>query len=258
MVGSLPGRTQGLGLVTEPLLAELGIDRVSYATLNLWATLLGSAGALGVGYAVDRLGSRVVLSTVLLSLGAVVCLMSRADSLHRARGVDHPDARTRAERAFGRLAGDRRPLVRQADRQGDGDLQRGDQRRLHDRVPAGWLHRPGVGLAAAWLAIGVALVARARAAGGTGRPTQSGVSGLAAGQRRRRLGRGHGLSATGHRSWPAIRGRPRWRCRPSGCLPWARRSTAWWLQASACSTSRSSQSAASGRTSTTRRSPSRR
>lgn len=80
MVGSLPGRTQGLGLVTEPLLAELQIDRVSYATLNLWATLFGSAGALGVGYAVDRRGSRVVLTTVLLSLGAVVCFMSRADS----------------------------------------------------------------------------------------------------------------------------------------------------------------------------------
>src|SRR5918993_521017 len=80
MVGSLPGRTQGLGLVTEPLLVELGIDRVSYATLNLWATLLGSAGALGVGYAVDRRGSRVVLTTVLIALGAVVCLMSRADS----------------------------------------------------------------------------------------------------------------------------------------------------------------------------------
>ena len=80
MVGSLPGRTQGLGLVTEPLLAELQIDRVSYATLNFWATLLGSAGALGVGYAVDRRGSRVVLTSVLVSLGAVVCFMSRADS----------------------------------------------------------------------------------------------------------------------------------------------------------------------------------
>src|SRR5918993_3786327 len=80
MVGSLPGRTQGLGLVTEPLLAELQIDRVSYATLNLWATLLGSAGALGVGYAVARRGSRVVLTGVLLSLGAVVCFLNRGDS----------------------------------------------------------------------------------------------------------------------------------------------------------------------------------
>lgn len=80
MVGSLPGRTQGLGLVTEPLLADLGIDRVSYAALNFWATLLGSGGALGIGYAVDRYGSRVVLAAVLASLGAVVCFMSRADS----------------------------------------------------------------------------------------------------------------------------------------------------------------------------------
>jgi MFS family permease len=80
MVGSLPGRTQGLGLVTEPLLADLGIDRVSYAALNFWATIFGSAGALGIGYAIDRYGSRIVVTSVLASLGVVVCLMSRADS----------------------------------------------------------------------------------------------------------------------------------------------------------------------------------
>jgi MFS family permease len=80
MVGSLPGRTQGLGLVTEPLIADLGIDRVSYAALNFWATIVGSAGALGIGYAVDRAGSRRVLTTVLAALGAVVCFMSVADS----------------------------------------------------------------------------------------------------------------------------------------------------------------------------------
>ena len=80
MVGSLPGRTQGLGLVTEPLIADLGIDRVAYATLNFWATLIGSAGALGVGWAIDRLGSRVVLTTVLVALGAVVCFMSAAQT----------------------------------------------------------------------------------------------------------------------------------------------------------------------------------
>lgn len=80
MVGSLPGRTQGLGLVTEPLLADFGIDRVGYATLNFWATIIGSGGALGVGYAVDRLGSRLVLTSVLIGLGAVVCFMSLAGS----------------------------------------------------------------------------------------------------------------------------------------------------------------------------------
>jgi MFS family permease len=80
MVGSLPGRTQGLGLITEPLLIDLGIDRVSYAALNFWATLIGSAGALGIGYAIDRLGSRSVLTIVLVSLGAVVCFMSASRS----------------------------------------------------------------------------------------------------------------------------------------------------------------------------------
>jgi MFS family permease len=80
MVGSLPGRTQGLGLVTEPLLADLRIDRVSYAALNFWATLIGSGGALGIGYAIDRIGSRSVLTTVLASLGVVVCVMSAADT----------------------------------------------------------------------------------------------------------------------------------------------------------------------------------
>jgi len=35
MVATLPGRTQGLGLVTEPLIADLGIDRVTYAGVNL-------------------------------------------------------------------------------------------------------------------------------------------------------------------------------------------------------------------------------
>jgi MFS family permease len=36
-VGTLPGRTQGLGLITEPLLSDLKIGRLDYATLNLWA-----------------------------------------------------------------------------------------------------------------------------------------------------------------------------------------------------------------------------
>src|SRR6185369_10527117 len=42
MVATLPGRTQGLGLVTEPLLADLHLNRVTYATMNLWATVLGA------------------------------------------------------------------------------------------------------------------------------------------------------------------------------------------------------------------------
>lgn len=81
MVGSLPGRTQGLGLITEPMLADLQMDRVSYAALNFWATLIGSTGALGIGYLIDRFGTRGVLTAVLLALSGVVALMSRATTV---------------------------------------------------------------------------------------------------------------------------------------------------------------------------------
>ena len=80
MVGTLPGRTQGLGLITEPLLGDLGNDRVHYAQLNLWATIVGSAGAIGIGRLIDRAGSRVALTSVAGALGLTVCAMSQAAS----------------------------------------------------------------------------------------------------------------------------------------------------------------------------------
>src|ERR1051326_50366 len=76
MVGTLPRRTQGLGLITEPLLKDLHIDRVLFAQINLWATLLGSLFCLGIGRLLDRVGSRIILTFVALLLGTVVLLMS--------------------------------------------------------------------------------------------------------------------------------------------------------------------------------------
>jgi MFS family permease len=76
MVGTLPGRTQGLGLVTEPLLKDLNIDRILFAHINLWATLIGALFALGVGRLTDRFGSRVLLTSVSTALGVVVLAMS--------------------------------------------------------------------------------------------------------------------------------------------------------------------------------------
>lgn len=76
MVGTLPGRTQGLGLVTEPLMRDLSIDRVLFAEINLAATLLGSLFCLGIGRLIDRAGSRLVLTVVSLCLGTVVLAMS--------------------------------------------------------------------------------------------------------------------------------------------------------------------------------------
>jgi MFS family permease len=76
MAATLPGRTQGLGLVTEPLLRDLRVDRVVFAEINLVATLVGALFCLGVGALIDRYGSRSVLTIVVLALGAVVLVMS--------------------------------------------------------------------------------------------------------------------------------------------------------------------------------------
>jgi len=77
MVCTLPGRTHGLGLITEPLLADLHLDRVPYAALNFWTTLIGATFCIPCGWLLDRIGIRPVLAGTLLALGAVVLLMSR-------------------------------------------------------------------------------------------------------------------------------------------------------------------------------------
>ena len=81
MVGTLPGRTQGLGLITEPLLADLDIGRVAYAQVNLFATLVGALFAYGVGSLLDRRGSRVVLTAIAILLGLVVLAMSQVSGV---------------------------------------------------------------------------------------------------------------------------------------------------------------------------------
>jgi MFS family permease len=76
MVATLPGRTQGLGLITEPLLGTLHLDRVAYANINLWATLIGSAFCLPAGWLLDRFGLRWTTTAIVLLLGEVVWAMS--------------------------------------------------------------------------------------------------------------------------------------------------------------------------------------
>jgi rhodanese-related sulfurtransferase/predicted MFS family arabinose efflux permease len=80
MVGTLPGRTQGLGLITEPLLRDLGLSRVTFAQINLVATLIGALFCLGVGRLIDRAGSRVVLTVTSVALGLTVIAMSQVSA----------------------------------------------------------------------------------------------------------------------------------------------------------------------------------
>src|SRR5579872_4223711 len=76
MVATLPGRTQGLGLITEPLLRDLHLDRIAYADINLWATLLGGLFCIPAGWLFDRFGLRFPTAAILLLLGGVVWAIS--------------------------------------------------------------------------------------------------------------------------------------------------------------------------------------
>lgn len=76
MLATLPGRTQGLGLITEPLLADLGLDRITFAHVNLWATLLGAIICLPFGRLLDLAGLRWTTAAVTLLLGLVAWRMS--------------------------------------------------------------------------------------------------------------------------------------------------------------------------------------
>jgi MFS family permease len=77
MVATLPGRTHGLGLFTEPIRKSLGLDTENYGFLNMGATLLGALFCLPCGWLIDRLGTRRVLTGVMVALGGVVLAMSQ-------------------------------------------------------------------------------------------------------------------------------------------------------------------------------------
>ena len=72
MVATLPGRSVGIGLITEPLIADLGISRLNFAEMNFWATILGALFNLICGITIDRFGVRAVVTSVLFVLSLVV------------------------------------------------------------------------------------------------------------------------------------------------------------------------------------------
>jgi MFS family permease len=78
MTATLPGRTHGLGLITEAMLAELPIGHVLFARINLVGSLLGALFALPAGRLIDRFGVRATLVIVVTALATSVLAMSRA------------------------------------------------------------------------------------------------------------------------------------------------------------------------------------
>jgi MFS family permease len=82
MVMTIPSRTQGLGLITEPIIndAGLGIGRADFAWLNLIATLGGAFFALPVGWLMDRVRVRWVLILNLALLGIATWYFAQTET----------------------------------------------------------------------------------------------------------------------------------------------------------------------------------
>ena len=78
MSATLPGRTYGLGLIKEPLCDTFHIGDLRFSVLNFWAIILGAVVVLPVGWLIDRIGLRAVLTGVYVALGCSVLLMSQA------------------------------------------------------------------------------------------------------------------------------------------------------------------------------------
>src|SRR5262245_2977253 len=66
MVATFPGRSHGLGTVTERLVAdpELQLTSLLFGEMNSWATILGAAFCFPCGRLLDRFGIRVTLTVV--------------------------------------------------------------------------------------------------------------------------------------------------------------------------------------------------
>lgn len=82
MVATLPGRTFGLGLITERMLADtsLSMTREQFSDINFWATLFGALFCIPIGWLLDRCGIRLTLTVVVLLFGMSVIGMTLAQS----------------------------------------------------------------------------------------------------------------------------------------------------------------------------------
>ena len=79
MVSTLPGRTHGMGMITERLLLDPAFDltRTGLGLMNLWATLIGASFCLLIGPLIDRFGLRLAFAVVMFPLAIAVFLMAK-------------------------------------------------------------------------------------------------------------------------------------------------------------------------------------
>jgi MFS family permease len=79
MAATIPGRTQGLALITKRLVDDIpGITNQSFAWINFWGTLIGGAFCLPCGWLLDRIRPMYFALIIMAALGLVTLGMSAA------------------------------------------------------------------------------------------------------------------------------------------------------------------------------------
>ncbi|MFO8012175.1 MAG: MFS transporter [Phycisphaerae bacterium] len=94
---SVPGQTMGVSPFTEPLMAALGLSRVTLSLAYMIGTIGSSLLLVPAGGLYDRFGARVVGTASCIALGAVLLGLSRCDVLaERLAGLVGPEYATAA------------------------------------------------------------------------------------------------------------------------------------------------------------------
>ncbi|HSO70902.1 MAG TPA: MFS transporter [Arachnia sp.] len=81
MVMTAPGQTTGLSVFTDPLLAELSIDRTALSLSYLFGTLAGAAAQPFIGRASDRWDVRHVIAVIAVVFAVVLLALSLVTGL---------------------------------------------------------------------------------------------------------------------------------------------------------------------------------
>lgn len=83
MVMTIPGRTQGLGIITKQVLEDqtLLLNQTQYAWLNLLATLVGALFAIPCGWLIDRFGVKLILVLNVFFLGLATWYFAQAEAI---------------------------------------------------------------------------------------------------------------------------------------------------------------------------------
>jgi MFS family permease len=82
MAATIPGRTQGLALVTSSIVKDIpGLSHESFAWINFWGTLIGGLFCVPCGWLLDRIAPRIFAAVIIALLGFVTLGMSLTHSV---------------------------------------------------------------------------------------------------------------------------------------------------------------------------------